>query len=567
MKLKNVFSIMAMLMIVFFSGCKKDDPPVIPTVLSTDPANVATGVTLNKLIVVTFSEPMDQTTVNSVSIKLNQELISVSGTVTGTGNSATFTPAVAMQPDKVYTATITTAAKNMTGNGMIANHVFTFTTGAAPDVTPPAVASTDPLNSAITVAVNKAIKITFSEAMDPLTITPSSLILMQGTTAVSGAVTSSGTTATFTPTANLEYSKVYTCSVTTSAKDLSANALAVIYNFSFTTAAAPDIIAPTVLSTDPVSGASAVDMNKVVSVTLSEAMDPLTITSSTFYLKQGTTTVSGTVSYSGTTAKFTASSILAAGTVYNATMTTGAKDKAGNPLAANKEWSFTTGSSSAVLATVNLGTAGDYVILAKSAINNSAPSAITGDIGLSPAATSYITGFSLTNATGYATSAQITGKIFAADMAAPTGINLTTAVENMITAYTDAAGRPIPDFLELYTGNIGGKTLTPGLYKWTSTVTMPTSLTISGNANDIWIFQISGDLTMSDAVNITLNGGAQAKNIFWQVAGEATIGSGSHFEGIILSQTGITLRSGASFTGRALAQTAVILDSNTVVNP
>jgi hypothetical protein len=567
MKLKNVFSIIAMLMIVFFSGCKKDDPPVIPTVLSSDPANVATGVTLNKLIVVTFSEPMNQSTVNSVSVKLNQGLTPVAGTVTGTGNSATFTPTSVMEPNKVYTATITTGAKNMTGNGMLTNHVFSFTTGVAPDVTPPAVVSTDPLNSAITVAVNKALKITFSEAMDALTITSSTIILMQGTTSVSGSVTYAGTIATFTPNANLEYSKVYTCSVTTNAKDLSANALAVIYNFSFTTTAAPDLVAPTVLSTDPISGASSVDMNKVVSVTLSEAMDPLTITSSTFFLKQGTTSVPGTVSYSGTTAKFTASSILVAGTVYNATMTTGAKDLAGNPLAANREWSFTTGTTSAVLATVNLGSAGDYVILAKSAINNSAISSITGDIGLSPAATSYITGFSLTNATGYATSTQITGKIFAADMAAPTGINLTTAVENMITAYTDAAGRPFPDFTELYTGNLGGHTLTPGLYKWTSTVTMPTSLTISGNANDIWIFQIAGDLTMSDAVHITLNGGAQAKNIFWQVAGEATIGTGSHFEGIILSQTGITLRSGASFNGRALAQTAVILDANTVVNP
>jgi hypothetical protein len=216
---------------------------------------------------------------------------------------------------------------------------------------------------------------------------------------------------------------------------------------------------------------------------------------------------------------------------------------------------------------VDLGTAINYVILAKTAINNSSTSNVTGDLGLSPAATSYITGLALTNATGYATSSQVTGKIYAADMANPTPTNLTTAVNDMITAYISAAGRPSPDFSELGTGNIGGKTLTPGLYKWTSTVSMPTDVTISGNANDVWIFQISGDLTMSSAVKINLNGGAQAKNIFWQVAGQVSVGTTAHFEGIILSLTGITFQTGASINGRALAQTAVILDSNAVTKP
>jgi hypothetical protein len=161
----------------------------------------------------------------------------------------------------------------------------------------------------------------------------------------------------------------------------------------------------------------------------------------------------------------------------------------------------------------------------------------------------------------------VTGKIYAADMAYPTNSNLTTAVSDMITAYTDAAGRPTPDFSELGTGNIGGKTLVPGLYKWTTTVTMPSDVTISGGANDVWIFQISQNLLMSNGVHITLAGGAQAKNVFWQVAGQATLGTTSHFEGILLSMTGITLQTGASFKGRALAQTAVILDSNTIILP
>jgi len=175
----------------------------------------------------------------------------------------------------------------------------------------------------------------------------------------------------------------------------------------------------------------------------------------------------------------------------------------------------------------------------------------------------------LTNETGYATSAQVVagGRLYAADMADPTPGNLTTAVENMISAYNDAAGRTSAHFLELGTGNIGGKTLVAGLYKWSTTVILPTDITISGGADDVWIFQVAQNLTVSNGVKVNLTGGAQAKNIFWQVAGTVTLGTTSHFEGIILSQTGITFQTGASLKGRALAQTAVVLDGNTVTEP
>jgi hypothetical protein len=322
-----------------------------------------------------------------------------------------------------------------------------------------------------------------------------------------------------------------------------------------------------VSATSPVNNATGVARNNVITVSFSKEMDASTINTSTFLVKQGTTPVAGTVTYSGTTATFTPTVAFSSGLVYTATLTTGVKDLAGTPLTSNKVWSFTTGGTTSTLAGVNLGSAINYVIVAKTAINNIATSAVTGDLALSPAATSYITGFALTNATGYATSAQVTGHVFAADMASPTPINLTTAVNNMITAYNDAAGRPSPDFSELGTGNIGGKTLSPGLYKWTSNVTMPADVTISGSATDVWIFQISGNLNMSSAIKITLTGGAQAKNIFWQLAGQATFGTTSHFEGIILSKTGITFQTGASINGRALAQTSVILDSNAVTNP
>ena len=555
-----------LLAMISFTGCKKDDEPrVRPQVTSTNPLNNANNIAINSSISASFSVAMNPATITVNQFTLVQGAETVKGVVTYSGTTATLTPVGNLAPNKVYTGTITMGAKNMAGDALISNYVFSFTTGSAPDNTLPVVSSTDPLNNATGVAQNKVVTLTFSEAMTASTINATTFTLKQGTTAVAGAVAYSGTTATFTPTALLSAVTVYTATITTGAKDVAGNALAANTAWSFTTGG--DIVVPTITSTDPLNNATNVARNKVVSLIFSEAMNASTINANTFTLMQGTTAVSGVVAYSGTTATFTPTNTLAVASSYTATITTGAKDVAGNALAANTVWSFTTGGTATTQAVVDLGASGNYVILAKSAITNISTSAVTGDLGLSPAATTYITGLSLTDATGYATSAQVTGKVYAADMAAPTPINLTTAVNNMITAYTDAAGRPSPDFTELATGNIGGRTLTPGLYKWSNTVTLPSSVTISGGTNDVWIFQIAGDLTMSNAVNITLIGGAQAKNIFWQVAGTVTVGTTAHFEGIILSQTGITFQTGASFKGRALAQTAVILDMNAVTQP
>jgi hypothetical protein len=221
--------------------------------------------------------------------------------------------------------------------------------------------------------------------------------------------------------------------------------------------------------------------------------------------------VNGSVDYSGTTARFTPENVLAAQTDYKANCFNRCKKSSGFALSNDHEWSFTTGGSSEQLEAVELGTAGNYVILAKSAINNSPTSAFTGDLGLSPMAESFITGFSQTAETGHSTSDQVTGRIYAADMADPTPLNLTTAVENMITAYDEAAGRTAPDFVELYTGEIGGKTLTPGLYKWSNTVLITDDVIFSGDENDVWILQVAENITMSSDVNIILTGGAQAK--------------------------------------------------------
>ena len=215
------------------------------------------------------------------------------------------------------------------------------------------------------------------------------------------------------------------------------------------------------------------------------------------------------------------------------------------------------------LAVVNLGVAGNFVVLSKTGITNVYPSVITGNIGTSPISGAAITGV---------TCPEVIGTIYTVNAAGPAcrvidASMLTTAVLNMQTAYTDAAGRSTPNFVNLGAGNIGGLTLTPGLYKFTTGVSIPTDVTIKGGPNDIWIFQIAGTLKMSSAKNIILSGGAQAKNIFWQVAGAVTLGTTSHFEGIILGKTGINLQTGASINGRTLAQTAVTLQKNTVTQP
>ena len=218
---------------------------------------------------------------------------------------------------------------------------------------------------------------------------------------------------------------------------------------------------------------------------------------------------------------------------------------------------------SGALKVVNLGVAGEFEILSKTGITDVYKSAVTGDIGSSP----------ITGAAILLKCAEVSGTIYTVDAAGPlpcrvtNASRLTTAVSNMQTAYTDAAGRSNPDFLNLGAGNIGGKTLTAGLYKFTSAVVIPTDITITGSSTDVWIFQVAGTLKMSSAVRITLAGGAQAKNIFWQTSGAVTLGTTSHFEGNILSQTGINLQTGASINGRMLAQTAVTLQMNTVTQP
>jgi len=317
----------------------------LPTVISTVPAAGATTVPVNTVVSATFTEPMNAATINGATFILTGPgATPVAGVVTYAGSTATFTPTLVLAGSTLFTATITTGAKDPAGAGLAANFVWTFTT--AP---PPTVVSTVPANAAAAVAVNTLISATFSEAMNPATITGVTFTVTgPGATPVAGAVTYSGTTATFSPTAILANSTLFTATITTGAKDPTGAPLAANFVWTFTTAPPP-----TVVSTVPANGATAVAEGSPVTATFSVPMDATTITATTFTLMgPGATPVAGSISYAGNTATFTPTALLAGSTLYTATVTTGAKDPTGAPLAANVVWTFATAPTPAVTSTV-----------------------------------------------------------------------------------------------------------------------------------------------------------------------------------------------------------------------
>ncbi|MHB8655039.1 MAG: Ig-like domain-containing protein [Terriglobia bacterium] len=339
----------------------------IPSVASVSPSNGATGVAVNTTISATFATDSDSpnaaikcSTLNSPATTFTLTgpgATAVPGTVSCAGATATFSPAAVLAFNTVYTATITTGAQNLAGNGLVAPFVWTFRTNPAPP-TPPTVISTNPVNNAIGVPINQKVAATFSEAMNPATINSTTFTLTgPGGVAVAGAVTYvvAGSTATFTPAANLAALTTYVATITTGAQDLAGNALASNYVWTFTTGAAPDTTSPTVIATIPTNMATGVPFNQAVSATFSEAMDPATINATTFKLAgPGTTPVAGLVAYSavGNSATFTPTAPLLPSTVYTATITNGAKDLAGNPLVAGiapNPWTFTTAATAPAL--------------------------------------------------------------------------------------------------------------------------------------------------------------------------------------------------------------------------
>jgi len=608
----------------------------IPTVSSTSPVNNETGVLFNKVITAVFSEAMDPLTITTANVTLANGATAVPGAVTYTGTTVSFTPTANLLPGTLYTATITTGARNVPGIPLATNYVWSFTTSAIPTVI-----LADPLNLATVVALNKVIRATFSEVMDPLTITAANFTLKNGVTPVAGAVTYAGLIASFTPTVNLLPGTLYTATITNGVKNVPGVPMAANFVWTFTTAAAP-----TVILADPLNLATNVALNKVVRATFSEAMDPLTITGTSFTLFNGVTQVAGAVTYAGTIASFTPTVSLLAGTTYTATVTTVAKSVPGIPMASNFVWTFTTipavtftlnvtavngtvvknpsqvsynngdivqltatadpgyvfsswsGDLAGIISpatilmnanknvtanftliaavcptVVPLGLSGNYAIYAESGISTTGSTSVIGDMGINPSAATFITGFGLILPAGgaFSSSSLVTGNIYAPGYANPTPANLVTATTDMTTAYTTANGLTIPAPVnEFMAGNLNGQTLTAGIYKWSTNVSVTNGIILDGGADpcSTFILQIAGGLTVANGAIITLQNGAQAKNIFWVVAGSsAALGTTVDFSGNILCKGLISLNTGAKVLGRLMSQTAVTLDAATVTFP
>ncbi|MFN3581047.1 MAG: ice-binding family protein [Pseudomonas sp.] len=433
-----------------------------------------------------------------------------------------------------------------------------------------------PISDSITVDTNRKLAVTFNQDMDADTIDGSSFLL-QGETgpAIVGVISydAASRTAIFTPDSGLTDDTLYTATLTTDVEDALGVALEDDLSWQFTTGSTTDTVRPTA-TFNLLDGATNVSVSRNINATFSESIDPTTVTSSSFRLATGGVAVPGAVSYVGSTAIFNPTANLLPNTLYTATLTTAITDLANpaNALSANRTVDFTTENSVVPAAgpdPVVLGTAGNFVILSKTGITTTGVTAITGDIGVSPIDEAAITGFGQArDATDtFSTSDLVTGKIFAANMATPTPTYLTTAISDMELAFNDAAGRSNPAATELGAGDISGQTLVPGLYKWGTGVSASSDFTFDGGPNDVWILQIDQDLLLGTGVAVQLSGGAQVENIFWQVAGQATLRTGATLNGIVLSKTQIVMETGATFNGRALAQTLVTLDAVTATQP
>jgi len=553
----------AFLALIFTTGCSDYDkntgtnPSVTPpTVTSVAPPNGAPGACPNSIVTATFSKAMNPVSIDSSTFTVTGPgTAAVAGVVTydASSDTAIFTPASPLALSTLYTATITTGAQDMYGNTLAANFVWTFTTSAAPCTPPAPPISVTPPNASSGICPNTVIAATFPQAMDPATINTTTFTVAPG---VTGTVTHDVTNKifTFTPSSSLALSETYTATITTGAKDPSGNALASNFVWTFGTAASACAAPPppAVISVTPPNGAMGVCPNTVVTATFNEAMNPLTINTTTFTLVPG---ITGAVTLDGTgkIATFTPSANLALNTIYTATITTGAQDLAGNALAANYVWSFTT-ATLACQSGVPLGSAASFEILAGSTVTNTGPTIITGgDLGLSPG--SAVTGFP-------------PGTLTPPAVMHVTDPTAAQAQLDLTTAYLYAAGLPGGAVLP---GDMSGLTFTPGLYKTSSTVMLSAgnvTLDAQGNANAVFIFQVGSTLTTLGSTQVVLAGGAQAKNVFWQVASSAALGTNSIFQGTILSLQSITLDTGASLTGRALARNAAVtLDSNMVTAP
>ena len=552
-----------------------------PLVVSTDPTNNANNVIVNKNITANFNKVMDAATINATNFTLKNGATTIVGVVTYNGVTATFNPSNPLAINTLYTATIATGVKDVSGNNLAANYVWSFTTGNSP-----VVISTDPANNASNVPLNKIITASFSTTMDATSINNTTFLLKEGTNNITGVVSYAGTTASFTPTSPLIIDAIYTATITTGAKDLLGNTIANNYVWTFSTTGN----APRVISTDPMNGATNVFLSKTVSATFSTAMNPATINAASFTIKDGNNPVLGTVSYAGTTATFNPTNNFSTNTTYTATITTNAKDLAGNSLVNNYVWSFRT--SMSAIAPPALGTAGNFGAFGGNAgTTNQGLNTVINNGGIgTTAASTLVTGFhdGLTNDVYTETPLNkglVSGGIFTAPPAPGTATSFAIATQALIdanAAYNSISPASMPGGTDPGAGELGGLVLAPGVYKSASGTFKINSANLTldakGDPNAVWVFQTASGLTVGTAGpggarSVIMINGASPKNVFWYVGSAATINSagGGVMVGTIIAKAGVTFSTSGNavqtvLNGRAISLVASVTMVNTTIN-
>jgi len=313
-----------------------------PIVVLTVPINNAVAVGVGQSISAVFNEPLDPATVNTTSMMLMRGAEPVSGTVSYSGVTAVFDPLTSLLPGTIYRVELAPSITDQAGNVMTNAYHWSFAVGEANETEPPTVVSTVPSYAAVGVNVDQTMSITFSEPMAPTSISASTFTLRRGATPIPSTITYSGLTAQLAPWAQLDYSTEYTLTVSTGATDLVGNALESAHEWRFTTAAEPDLVAPTVVSTSPLAGFVGAEIDVVASVTFSEPMAGTTLNSTSLSMRRGSVPVSATVTYTGVVATLSPWQVLEYETEYTVTLSTAATDVAGNGLQSAHEWRFTT---------------------------------------------------------------------------------------------------------------------------------------------------------------------------------------------------------------------------------
>jgi hypothetical protein len=583
MKQKNLLLIITIVLINLITSCANDDFQenigLCPIVIATNPADGATNVPLNQIITATFNEEIDSSTINSDSFKIVGNT-ALDGTISYSGVTATFVPSSNLKPNTTYAGTITTSVKDLNGNALQENYVWTFSTGATLQ---PKILSTTPTDKETGVVLNKVVEAKFNMLMDPATINATTFTLKQGTTSILGLVNYSGTTAFFTPNGNLTPNTIYTATITTGVQNLAGVSISNNYVWQFTTGA---VVAPKVLTTSPFNNENGVLLDKTVTANFDMTMDPLTLTNLTFTLKQGTTNISGEVTYSGTTASFNPNDALLSNTTYRATITTGAKSATGVALANNYTWTFKTLTASNG---IDLGSAEMFGAFGGNAgvTNQGVNTVINGSIGTTAAST-LVTGFHDASAIYTETPSNIgfvTDGIFTAPPAPGTAASFAIATQGLADAniaYDNTSPANMPGGTDPGAGELGGLTLAPGIYKSASgTFNISNgnlTLDAQGNPNAVWIFQTAAGLTVgiagpTGAKSVNLINGALPKNVFWHVGSAATINGagGGVMVGTIIASSGVTFSTAGNaaqtvLNGRAISLVASVTMVNTTIN-